>query len=53
MPLSLCRPGVGHNCMFDIAYTMAQFVEPSLPLSWDNYKRLVSHVRSAVHFISI
>jgi poly(A)-specific ribonuclease len=36
------HPGVGHNCMFDIAYTLAAFAEPQLPPTWVQYKELVS-----------
>lgn len=32
------RPGVGHNCMYDIAYCMAAFVDPAMPASWEQYK---------------
>ena len=35
------RPAIGHNCTFDIAYVLAACVEPRLPQTWPEYKRLV------------
>ncbi|GIL80439.1 hypothetical protein Vretifemale_9634 [Volvox reticuliferus] len=32
------RPGVGHNCLFDVAYSIAQFGEVQLPRTWDGFK---------------
>ena len=32
------KPGVGHNCLFDVAYSMAAFVDPVMPPSWVQYK---------------
>ena len=28
------RPAVGHNCLFDIMFVMAGFVDPRLPRHW-------------------
>ncbi|KAG2427675.1 hypothetical protein HXX76_012324 [Chlamydomonas incerta] len=36
------RPGVGHNCMFDVAYGVAQFGEGRLPATWEGFKGVVS-----------
>lgn len=36
------KPGVGHNCNFDVAYLMA-IVEKKLPEKWEDYKLLVQH----------
>ena len=38
------KPAVGHNCMFDVLYTLAAFAEPSLPPSWPGFKRLTAEV---------
>lgn len=35
------KPAVGHNLMFDLGFSLQQFVEP-LPRNWDAYKELVS-----------
>lgn len=35
------KPGVGHNAMFDINYSVQQFVNPELPSSWSDYKKMV------------
>ncbi|GFR48725.1 hypothetical protein Agub_g10682 [Astrephomene gubernaculifera] len=32
------RPAVGHNCMFDVAYGVAQFGEGRLPATWQGFK---------------
>ncbi|KXZ50071.1 hypothetical protein GPECTOR_18g5 [Gonium pectorale] len=32
------RPAVGHNCMFDVAYGIAQFGEGRLPATWEGFK---------------
>lgn len=32
------KPGVGHNCMFDVLYVMAAMVEPQLPPTWLGFK---------------
>jgi hypothetical protein len=34
------RPSVGHNPLFDISYSLAQFVDQQLPLSWRDFKAL-------------
>ncbi len=39
------RPAVGHNCMFDVSYVLAACVEPRLPATWPQYKKLVGEVR--------
>eukprot|EP00983_Pelagomonas_calceolata_P122146 1160879-Pelagomonas_calceolata.AAC.5 len=36
------RPAVGHNCLFDIMFMMAAFVDPRLPRHWDDAKKLVA-----------
>ena len=36
------KPGVVHNGMLDVAYTLEAFMQP-LPPSWAAYKRLVQH----------
>ncbi|KAG2487082.1 hypothetical protein HYH03_014327 [Edaphochlamys debaryana] len=36
------RPGVGHNCMFDVAYGVAQFGEGRLPATWAGFKGAVA-----------
>jgi len=28
------RPAVGHNCLFDVMFVMAAFVDPRLPRHW-------------------
>eukprot|EP00798_Chlamydomonas_sp_ICE-L_P007191 gene7191-299_t len=40
------KPAVGHNCMFDILYSLAAFAEPKLPEQWDDFKLLVGKVGS-------
>ncbi|GLC47457.1 hypothetical protein PLESTM_002076300, partial [Pleodorina starrii] len=37
------RPGVGHNCMFDVAYGIAQFGEGRLPATWEGFKRATAN----------
>ncbi|GIL60258.1 hypothetical protein Vafri_14886 [Volvox africanus] len=37
------RPGVGHNCLFDVAYSIAQFGEGQLPRTWDGFKHVTAH----------
>lgn len=39
------KPAVGHNCSFDISYVLAACVEPKLPPTWVEYKKLVAEVR--------
>ncbi|KAK9866018.1 hypothetical protein WJX84_007566 [Apatococcus fuscideae] len=34
------KPGVGHNCIFDVAYVLESFAQP-LPESWTAFKLLV------------
>ena len=38
------RPVVGHNCWFDVGYVLTACVEPTLPGTWGEYKRLVAEV---------
>lgn len=38
------RPAVGHNCWFDVGYVLTACVEPTLPGTWGEYKRLVAEV---------
>lgn len=40
------KPAVGHNCMLDIAYTLASFAQ-GLPGTWDDYKVLLLWVVAA------
>lgn len=34
------KPAVGHNCFFDLAFTLEHLAEP-LPEEWPDFKRLV------------
>ncbi len=34
------RPAVGHNPLFDVAYTLGQFVDQQLPPSWQDFRGL-------------
>lgn len=44
------RPAVGHNCMFDLAYAVAQFGEGRLPATWEAFKdRASSWFRGGVY----
>jgi len=36
-----CKPAVGHNIRFDLAFAMAAFVQNPLPKSWSGFKQLV------------
>ena len=37
------RPAVGHNPMMDIAYSIACFGDPFLPVTWTDYKQIVQY----------
>ena len=34
------KPAVGHNCLFDLAFTLEHLAEP-LPQQWPAFKHLV------------
>ena len=34
------KPAVGHNCLFDLAFTLEHLAEP-LPKDWSAFKQLV------------
>jgi hypothetical protein len=36
------KPAVGHNIRFDLAYSLAAFVQTPLPKTWAGYKKLVA-----------
>jgi hypothetical protein len=36
-----CKPAVGHNVRFDLAFSLAAFVQSPLPRTWSGYRKLV------------
>jgi hypothetical protein len=41
-PLVLCsnKPGVGHNCLFDVSYGLYGFADSYLPSTWRDFKKM-------------
>jgi hypothetical protein len=37
-----CKPAVGHNVRFDLAFSLAAFVQSPLPKTWSGYRKLVA-----------
>ncbi len=40
------KPGVGHNCMFDVAYALQNFAVGDLPGRWSEFKALAAYWHS-------